>query len=117
MESCLDHPETRELFTRRGRDILLLREQPFDTLANGVWTSGVIDRLHLHRKNGVVVGAEIFDFKSDAVANGDELSEKYIGQMVVYREAVAAITGLAPADIRCLLVSTHLPSLIEIPAS
>lgn len=117
MESCLDHPETRVLFTRRGRDILLLREQPFDTLANGVWTSGVIDRLHLHRKNGVVVGAEIFDFKSDAVANGDELSEKYIGQMVVYREAVAAITGLAPADIRCLLVSTHLPSLIEIPAS
>ena len=115
IESCLAAPEVRGHFLRGGRDILLLREQPFDWIDGGVWTSGVVDRLHLHREDGRVIAADILDFKSDAVANGDELHEKYSGQMLAYREAVAAITGLAPAAIRCLLVSTRLTSIIEIP--
>ena len=115
IEACLAVPAIRELFTRAGRDVVLLREQPFDTIADGTWTSGVIDRLHLHRENGRMVRAEILDFKTDAVESGGELIEKYAGQMRAYRDAVAAATGLAPDAIDCLLVSTRLAALVEIP--
>lgn len=115
LEACFAAPDLRQLFTRDGRDVQLLREQPFDTIRDGVWTSGVIDRLHLHRESGRVISAEVIDFKSDAVPCTDELAEKYGGQMRAYRSAVADITGLAPDTIRCLLVSTRLAAIAEIP--
>lgn len=117
IEECLAETEVREFFTRAGRDIVLLREQPFDVIADGAWTSGVIDRLHLHRENGTVKRADILDYKTDKVDSGAELVEKYSGQMRAYRRAVAAATGLAPEAIRCLLVSTRLAAIVEIPHS
>lgn len=117
IEASFAASEIRRLFTRAGRDIVLLREQPFDTIADGVWTSGVIDRLHLHREKGRVVSAEVLDFKTDTVASGDELVERYAGQMRAYRQAVSAAAGIAPETIRCLLVSTKLAAIVEIPNS
>ena len=115
IEACFAEPAIRGLFTLGGRDITLMREQPFDTIVDGVWTSGVIDRLHLHRENGKMARAEIIDFKTDRVESGDELIERYAGQMRAYRQAVAAATGLAPETIHCLLVSTRLAAVVEIP--
>jgi ATP-dependent exoDNAse (exonuclease V) beta subunit len=115
VEACLAEPAIRGLFTRSGRDIQLLREQPFDTITDGVWTSGVIDRLHLHREHGKAVRADILDFKTDRIEHGEELIERYAGQMRAYRGAVAAASGLAPETIRCLLVSTRLATVVEIP--
>jgi hypothetical protein len=112
---CFDQPAIRGLFTRAGRDIVLLREQPFDTIAGGVWTSGVIDRLHIHREHGKAVRAEVIDFKTDRVESGHELVERYAGQMRAYREAVALAAGLPAEAIRCLLVSTRLAAIVEIP--
>jgi len=108
-ESCvrdaLQAKEIRELFTKGGRSVSLLREQQIEAVTDGKWMSGVIDRLHLHRNaEGEVERVEILDFKTDRVESAEELREKYAGQMEAYRKAMALIHP--KAEISCLLIST-----------
>ena len=67
---------------------------------------GVIDRLILVYKDGVLVAADIIDFKTDAVAKG-ELPVKvdfYKPQMAAYRRAVALQYGIELDQIATRLV-------------
>jgi ATP-dependent exoDNAse (exonuclease V) beta subunit len=67
---------------------------------------GSFDRVVLAREDGRVVGAELIDFKTDAVPDEQALQARvahHRPQMKAYREALATLTGLAPADIRCRL--------------
>jgi len=110
----LEVPALRAVFHRGMRRVDLLREQPVEALVDGRWLSGIIDRLHLHRdESGAVVSAEVIDFKTDAVASAEELLERHSGQMAAYRSVLEkAFPGAA---VRCLLVSTKLEVLIELP--
>jgi ATP-dependent exoDNAse (exonuclease V) beta subunit len=106
----------RGLFERRGRSIDLLREQPVEAIIGGRWLSGVVDRLHLHRDPaGNVVVAEVIDFKTDAVVSAAELVARHAGQMGAYRTVLEML--FPGAAVRCLLVSTKLAQLIEVPSA
>jgi ATP-dependent helicase/nuclease subunit A len=106
----------RGLFERRGRSIDLLREQPVEAIIGGRWLSGVVDRLHLHRDPaGNVAVAEVIDFKTDAVVSAAELVARHAGQMGAYRTVLEML--FPGAAVRCLLVSTKLEQLIEVPSA
>jgi len=107
-------PLLRPLFERKGRAIDLHREQSFDVVIDGVWMSGIMDRLHVHRdESGRVVLMEVIDFKTDAVERPEELIERYAGQMDAYQKALNLMH--ADAEVRCLLVSTRLRAVFECP--
>ena len=114
---CLAMPEIRALFTRPPGEIEVWREQPFDLIAGGNWTSGVMDRVHIQRVNGKAVAATIIDFKTDAVDDPAILVERYASQMHAYRNALARILHLAPGAITCLLLSTARATIIQLETS
>jgi len=83
----------------------VLREERFLQVREGeqgpsLW-SGAVDRLVLGRRDGQVVAAEILDFKSDALAEGELEArvEHYRPQLEAYAALVAERYGLAPAGI------------------
>jgi hypothetical protein len=107
-------PAVRALFVRRG-GAELFREQGFEVLVEGRWMSGVADRLHVWRDEaGMVARCEVIDFKTDAVEAVEDLAERYGEQIEDYRRSMAALFNLDLAAVRCLVVSTHLPGLLEI---
>ncbi len=99
-----------EVFERRGRKVALLREQPVEAIVGGRWMSGIIDRLHVIDGGREV---EIIDFKTDAIEQPEDLAERYAAQMHAYRQVMAEVHP--GAAVRCLLLSTRLKSLIELP--
>ena len=104
-------PEIRAVFAREGRTLDLKREQPVEAIIEGQWLSGTIDRLHILRdESGSPVSAEIIDFKTDAVTSGEQLVERYSGQMAAYREVISRALGV---PVRCRLLSTRLKGCFE----
>ena len=92
----------------------VLREERFVQVREGeegpsLW-SGAIDRLVLTRREGQVVAAEILDFKSDALAEGELEArvEHYRPQLEAYAGLVADRYELEPSAIerRLLFVRT-----------
>jgi len=61
---------------------------------------------------GVVSKLEV-DFKTGRVESGEELVERYRGQMAAYRKALARIFDLPESEVRCLLVSTSLRRVLD----
>ncbi len=109
----LENPSLKSIFHRDGRNITLLKEQPVDGFIDARHFSGVIDRLHLHRRTDHEVElVEIIDFKSDSCDDPDQLRSRHRAQLESYRQALARIHP--NANIRCLILSTHLGSLIEV---
>lgn len=99
-------PTIRRLFERAGKPVELFREQPVDSILDGKWLSGVIDRIHLHRdSSGTVTGVEIIDFKTDAVDEMPALVEKYSAQMTAYRQVLEK--AYPAVRVVCVLLSTR----------
>ena len=110
LTATLDVPEVRDLFSKKGREIHLHREQRIEAVADGKWMSGVIDRLHVHiDQKGKANLVEIIDFKTDRVDSPKDLQERYSTQMIAYSKAMQAV--YPDAEIRCLLVSTALAAI------
>lgn len=108
----LQVPAIRNLLSKSGRTIQLLREQRIEAITNGKWLSGVIDRLHIHQNDsGETTKVEIIDFKTDRVADANELSERYASQLEAYRSAMQKI--YPAAEIQCLLLSTSLGEIVH----
>ena len=83
----------------------LEREQSFVHRENDAVVEGVIDRLVLLREDGKVTGAEILDYKSDALDPDDptateQIVEHYRPQLAAYRRAVAAGFGVRWTGLR-----------------
>ena len=90
--------------------VALWRERAFEVMAGGEWTSGRFDRV-VFTATAAGRKATVYDFKTNAKrADEDEtafarrLAETYSGQMAAYRRALATLTGIAPADISCVLL-------------
>ncbi len=113
LRELLEIQDIRTVFERRGRDILLHREQPVEALLDRRWLSGVIDRLHLHREAGKVTAIELIDFKTDAVKTAAELLSRHAAQMDAYRKVMAQAHPGVP--VKCLLLSTKLRAWVEVP--
>lgn len=109
VEDTLKIARLHEVFENRGAQ--LFREQQVELILDGKWMSGIVDRMHVYRENGVIMRVEVIDFKTDAV-EALELLARYAGQMEAYRRALAQVFEIADEKISCQLLSTHLGDLI-----
>jgi ATP-dependent exoDNAse (exonuclease V) beta subunit len=114
--ACVESSGLTEVFAREP-GVEVWRERMFEIVLDGAWITGVFDRVVLKSDaTGRVVGATVYDFKTDRVAPGveSEVAARYAGQMAVYRRATARLTGLSEACVKCFLVLTALRSTVEV---
>ena len=117
---CLAAPDVRPLLSRPTGQPVLWREKAFDLIAGDEWISGVFDRVVLQKDPaGRFTGATLIEFKTDAVkdagAAAEQLPERHAEQLQVYRQAIVALTGLAPAAIEAWIVAIAVPCAIRVP--
>jgi len=94
-----DNRETPKLFEKPAGESILWREKAFDVvLPDGRRVTGVFDRavVQAHR-------ALLLDFKTDA-ADPAELEKRHGAQIAIYRECLAALTGLPASAVEARLV-------------
>ncbi|MGE9268074.1 MAG: UvrD-helicase domain-containing protein [Verrucomicrobiales bacterium] len=112
VRACLEVPEIRALF-EPAAGVELRREQAFEARLDGVWLSGVIDRLELRRDaTGKVSALRIIDFKTDRVADAGELRQRHAAQMRAYREAMEK--AWPGSEVEVVLLSTSLRCLVPV---
>lgn len=88
------------------------RERPFDLVHAGSWISGVFDRVVVEQNR-----VRLIDFKTDEVADEAALAEKVAGyrpQILLYRQALARLTGLKQERIESALLFTRNCRLVDI---
>jgi ATP-dependent helicase/nuclease subunit A len=133
--AALERPATTALFIRpapqAGVRPELWRERRFLVLEAGaapgpeagaeLLVPGAFDRVVVWRDAaGVPVRAEIIDFKTDAVAAGDEERlvarvAHYAPQMEAYRRAVVAQTGLPTEVVACRILFLEADVVRDVP--
>jgi ATP-dependent helicase/nuclease subunit A len=92
-------------FGKPAADAQAWRERPFDLIHDGSWISGVFDRVVVQRDS-----VRLIDFKTDEVPDEDALAEKVAGyrpQILLYRQALARLTGLKLEQIESALLFTR----------
>ncbi|MBI5768020.1 MAG: UvrD-helicase domain-containing protein [Verrucomicrobia bacterium] len=108
--ACLQAPDLAEIW--RPCDGELWRERAFELVLDGAWVSGVVDRVIVEREaDGRARRATVFDFKTDALPDETEVAAavaRHAAQLLVYRRAVARLTGLGESAVKGELVFTRL---------
>jgi ATP-dependent helicase/nuclease subunit A len=87
--------------------VQVYREQRFAYRAGDELVTGIVDRLIIIRERGLVVAAEVIDYKSDEVADDESIVSKcarYEPQLRQYREAIAETWKIPSELIRSRLV-------------
>jgi len=110
VEDALKIPHLHAVFQDQGAQ--LFREQQIELILDEKWMTGIVDRMHVYRKNEVITGVTVIDFKTDAVESL-ELLGRYGGQMKAYRRALSQVFEIEESLIDCQLLSTHLGELIK----
>ena len=87
------------------------RERAFEAVIDGVWVTGVMDRVVVERgAEGHTQRATVFDFKTDRVADepGEQAraAQRHAGQLDLYRRVVARLTGLTEVAVTAEVVFT-----------
>lgn len=91
------------------------REQAFEFIHEGSWVTGVLDRVVIeYDGTGRPNRATVYDFKTDVDEAGALVRHR--GQMNLYRQAVARLTGLATSRVAASLVLTGSQRLLPVPA-
>ncbi|RME73408.1 MAG: DNA helicase UvrD [Verrucomicrobia bacterium] len=88
------------------------RERKFEVVIDETWITGVFDRVLIHRDaEGRIAAADIVDFKTDRIDDSDtswrEAAAHYRGQLALYRQAAARLTGLPADKITTAILLTH----------
>jgi ATP-dependent helicase/nuclease subunit A len=108
--ACVRAPELADVWLRRG-DAQVWRERAFEVVFDGVWVTGVFDRVVVQRgTRGRVEKVTIFDFKTDRVADDEgwqEAVRRHTPQLNVYRRVAAVLAGVPVAVVGCELVFTR----------
>jgi ATP-dependent helicase/nuclease subunit A len=106
VRGALSRPQVpSDLFTT----VRVENEFPFVRRMGDEIQEGFIDRLVLIQRDGRVVGAQVFDFKTDTIQPDDEetlaaRTERYRPQIVAYCEVVREQHGLAKQDVYGTLI-------------
>lgn len=118
---CLGATALARVWRKPEGPSLVWREKPFEIVLDGIWITGVFDRVVVERgPDGRAIRAAVFDFKTDRATNDAEVAEasgRYFEQLNAYRQAVAVLTGLASDAVECQLVFTRMARCVEVPAS
>ncbi len=116
--SCLRAADLASLWEQKpGAEVW--RERAFEIVLDGVWVTGVFDRVVVERDGrGRAMRATVFDFKTDRVANDAEIAAavaRHAGQITLYRRVVARLAGLAEKSVAGELVFTRLGRRAGVP--
>jgi ATP-dependent helicase/nuclease subunit A len=115
VRGCLDAAELADLWRRRaGAEVW--RERAFEIVLDGVWLTGVFDRVVVEREPRRVT---VIDFKTDRVSDEAAMAEaarRHAGQVNLYRRVAAAFAGVPATAVECELVFTHLRRRVRVPA-
>ena len=93
----------------------LHRERSFVVRDQDALVFGKVDRVTLFYRGDNLLAADILDFKTDAVETAAQIAERasfYRPQLQAYRQAAAALTGLAPERISARLLFVE-PGMIQ----
>jgi ATP-dependent helicase/nuclease subunit A len=118
--ACLNAPELTSVWVRPVEGVIgeVWRERAFEIVLDGVWITGIFDRVVLARDmSGTVVWATVFDFKTDQVADENDLvalRQRHAPQLEIYRRVVAVLCGMNAKDVKANLVLTRLRRLIAV---
>ena len=117
---CLNDPALARVFARPSGLAEVWRERPFEGVLDGMWITGVFDRVVIERNaaGGNPTRVMVVDFKSDRVEDGGEIrlaTERHAGQLDLYRRIAAVLTGVAPSRIDCQLVFTACRRAVAVP--
>ena len=111
---CMSSPQIKPFFESRD-GLRVYREQAIEAVIDGVWVSGVIDRLLVEfDKHGNALNAAIMDFKTDQVEESNELKERYGVQLANYRKMITQIYSLAEDNVYTVILSTHFKKVINL---
>ncbi len=114
---CLAEPMLAEVWAMPADGGEVWRERAFEIVLDGAWITGVFDRVVLtHGSDGKVLGATVYDFKTDRIGPDEmaRVESRYAGQLSIYRQAAAWLTGLPEARVRCALVITAMRRLVTV---
>ena len=92
-------PELAGVWTRPNASAEVWRERAFEVVLDGSWVTGTFDRVVLERDAaGRFFRATVFDFKTDRIGDTDPrvAARRYAGQLGLYRQVAARLTGRAP---------------------
>jgi len=119
MIACMEAGELGKVFRRPpgAARADLWRERAFEVILDGVWVTGVFDRVVIERdEQGAPLRVRVWDFKTDRVSSRDEALEaarRYAGQIEIYRKAAARLTGLELSAVTAALVFTRIREFVE----
>ncbi|HRE82019.1 MAG TPA: UvrD-helicase domain-containing protein [Opitutaceae bacterium] len=118
VRNCFNARDLSAVFMRpfaTGR-VELWRERAFEIVLDGLWITGVFDRVVVERDpRGQVVRASVWDFKTDRVASLDDANQvgaRYRAQLALYRRVAARLTGLQEKEVAAALVFTQIRQLV-----
>ena len=114
--ACLRAIEMTPMWKRPAREkrVEVWREKAFEVVLEGVWFTGVFDRVLVERTvDGRAVSAWVIDFKTDRTPGA---VDENTAQLNFYRRVAAVLTGLPLQAVRCTLALTAGPSLVEVPS-
>ncbi len=112
VHGVLNSAAAKVAFAKPAAEAQAWRERPFDLIHEGSWISGVFDRVVVQRDS-----VRLIDFKTDEVPDAAALAEKVAGyrpQILLYRQALARLTGLKMERIESALLFTRSCHLADV---
>jgi ATP-dependent helicase/nuclease subunit A len=111
VQAVLAAPELAAVWSRpAGAAVEVWRERSFEMIWDEAWVTGTMDRVVIERApDGRVIRATVYDFKTDRVDIGRlaMAARKHDGQMRLYRQAVARLTGIPEEAVEAAVVFTR----------
>jgi len=117
---CLNNAGLTTVFARPGGAAEVWRERAFEVVLDGVWLTGVFDRVVVEKDAaGRWAMAWVIDFKTDRVRAGEKAErrarERHAGQLNLYRRVAAVLTGLPVAAVRASLILSDQGLAVDVP--
>jgi ATP-dependent exoDNAse (exonuclease V) beta subunit len=117
---CLQSPALAKVFFRPSSAATVWREKAFEIVLDGVWLTGVFDRVVLENDSaGRAQRAFVYDFKTDRVQSDADIARAQAThgrQFDLYRRVAAILTSLPPSSVAGGLVLTAPVAVVEIPS-
>jgi ATP-dependent exoDNAse (exonuclease V) beta subunit len=108
--ACLRSKELAAIWAKPEGLTEVWRERAFEIVLDEAWVTGVFDRVVIWRDaDGRAQRAVVYDFKTDRGPKADleRASARHRGQLLLYRRAVAVLTGLPLSVVEAQLVFTE----------
>jgi ATP-dependent exoDNAse (exonuclease V) beta subunit len=115
--ACLSAEALAAIWSKPRGAAEVWRERAFEIVLDDAWVTGVFDRVVIEQDaSGRPQRACVYDFKTDrgTTANPGATAARHRGQLLLYRRAVAVLTGLPLSAVEARLVFTEIGQSVTI---